>query len=285
MTKYIYIIGYPVRDTAGRAIIQAVCDHLNLDIRCEEWEIEDTARLPEVASYFRREEVLGVAVTMPYKESIIPLIDGLDDEAQTIGAINTIAKREGKLIGYNTDATGFLQALISEGGFEPKGKRAVILGAGGAARACGVILANSGMRSISIVNRTLSRGHDLASILEPLCPDVRVMGYNDDRLKEAIQNSELLVNCTPFGMKFGSLEGECPIDQLIPRGQMVYDIVYKPLETPLLKMARGVGAQTLGGLAMVVRVLAASFQLFTDKEPPVKAMFDVARKLAEEHGW
>lgn len=285
MTKYIYIIGYPVRDTAGRAIIQAACHHLNLDIRCQEWEFEDATHLQRVANYFRKEEVLGGAVTMPYKESIIPLIDGLDEEAQTIGAINTIAKREGKLIGYNTDTTGFIQALISEGGFEPKGKRAVILGAGGAARACGVVLANSQVRSITIVNRTISRGHDLASILGPLCPDVKVMGYDNNRLEEAIQNSELLVNCTPFGMKFGSLEGECPIEQLMPKGQLVYDIVYKPLETPLLRMAREAGAQTLGGLPMVVRVLAASFQLFTDEEPPVKAMFDVARKLAEEHGW
>lgn len=285
MKKHIYIIGYPVRDTAARAVLQAACDHLSLDALCEEWEFEDIAELQRVVNYLRREEVLGTIVTMPYKERVIPLIDELDEEALRIGAINTIFKHEGKLIGHNADAMGFLQSLIHDGGFDPKGKRAVILGAGGAARACGVALASSGTRAIVIVNRTLSRGHDLASILKTLCFDVDVMGYNDDRLAEAIQNSELLVNCTSFGMKFGSLEGECPIGKLIPRDQVVYDVVYKPLETPLLKMAREAGAQTLNGLAMVVRGCAASFKLFTNQEPPITIMFDIAKKLAEEHGW
>jgi shikimate dehydrogenase len=283
--KYIYIIGYPVRDTAARGVFQAACDHLNLDARCEEWEFEDAAELQRVADYFRREEVLGAIVTMPYKESVIPLIDGLDDEARRIGAINTIFKHDGKLIGHNADAMGFLQSLIHEGGFDPKGKRAVILGAGGAARACGVALAGSGVRAIIIVNRTLSRGHDLASILKTSRFEVDVMGYDDDKLAEAIQSSELLVNCTSFGMKYSSLEGKCPIGESIPRGQVVYDVVYKPRETPLLKMAREAGAKTLNGLGMVVRGSADSFKLFTNQEPPVALMFDTAQKMAEEHGW
>lgn len=285
MKKYIYIIGYPVRDTAARGVFQAACDYLNLDVRCEEWEFEDAADLQRAVNYFRREEVLGAIVTMPYKESVIPLIDGLDDEAQRIGAINTIFKYEGKLMGHNADAMGFLQSLIHEGGFGPKGKRAVILGAGGAARACGVALASSGVRAIAIVNRTLSRGHDLASILKTLCFEVDVMSYDDDKLAEAIQSSELLVNCTSFGMKYSSLEGKCPIGELTSRGQIVYDVVYKPLETPLLKMAREAGAQTMNGLAMVVRGSADSFKLFTNQEPPIALMFDTAKKLAEEHGW
>ncbi len=285
MKKYIYIIGYPVRDTAARGVLQAACDHLNLDTCCEEWEFEDATELQRVANYFRREEVLGAIVTMPYKESVIPFIDRLDEQALRIGAINTIFKYEGKLIGHNADAIGFLQALIHEGGFEPKGKRAVILGAGGTARACGIALASAGMSSITVVNRTLSRGYDLASILKQPCPDVRVMGYEDKHLKEAIQNSDLLVNCTPFGMKFGPLEGQCPIGRLIPRGQMVYDVVYKPGQTPLLNIAREAGAQSLNGLPMVVRGLIGMFRLFTGEEPPVHIMFDRARKLAEEHGW
>jgi shikimate dehydrogenase len=283
--KYIYIIGYPVRDTAARGVFQAACDYLNLGVRCEEWEFEDAAELQQVADYLRREEVLGAIVTMPYKESVIPLIDGLDDEAQRIGAINTIFKHEGKLIGHNADAMGFLQSLIHEGGFDPKGKQAVILGAGGAARACGIALAGSGVRAIVIVNRTLSRGYDLASILKTSCFEVDVMGYDDDKLAEAIQRSELLVNCTSFGMKYSSLEGKCPIGELIPRGQTVYDVVYKPMETPLLKMAREAGAKTMNGLGMVVRGSADSFKLFTNQEPPIALMFDTARKMAEEHGW
>ncbi len=286
MTKHIYLLGYPIKESAAPTFMQAACDYLNLDIRCELWELEDTTQLQRVVSYFRKEEVLGVIVTMPYKESIIPLIDELDEEAQRIGAINTIFKREGKLIGHNADTTGFLQSLIHEGGFEPSGKRAVILGAGGAARACGFALANSGVKAITIVNRTLSRGHNLALILKPLCPDVQVMGYDDDRLKEAIQNSELLLNCTPLGMGAGSLEGKCPpIGGLIHRGQMAYDVVYKPLETPFMKMAKEAGAQTMGGLAWSVRGTAAALQLITHQESPVDIMFEAARKVAKERGW
>ena len=285
MTKHIYILGYPVKDTAGGAVLQAGCDHLDLNIRCKEWELEDPTQLQKVVNYFRRDDVLGANVTMPYKESIIHFLDALDEETQYIKSVNTVFKRGGKLIGYNADAEGFLQALLHEGSFEPRRKRAVILGAGGTARSSGVALAKADVRSITIVNRTLSRATDVASILKPLCPDVQVIGYEDDRLKETIKNSELLVNCTPFGMKLGPLEGECPIGELIPKGQMVYDVVYKPPETPFLKMAREAGAEILNGLPMVVRGEIVSFRLFTNHESPVEVMFDAATKYIEKYHW
>jgi len=284
MTKSCGLIGYPIKHSAGRSILQAAFDHLNLDIRCEEWEIDDPARLESLVNYIRREEVLGANVTIPYKESLVPFMDELDETTRMMGAITTIAKRNGKLIGYNTDSMGFMQALTTEGGFEPKGKQVVILGAGGVARGCSFILATSGVSSIMIVNRTLSRAHALASELKQICSDVQVMDYEDIRLKEAIGNSALLVNCTSFGMKWSALEGKSPIREgLIPKGQLVFDVVYKPLETPLLKMAKEAGAKVLGGLSMVVYVCAVSLRLMLDKEPPLEIMFEAARKAAEQY--
>jgi len=285
MRKYVYLLGNPLTHTVGPVIMQAAFNHWGLDIRCEEWELAPD-QLEQAAMRIRQEDVLGASLTIPYKESIIPYLDGLDEQAQLMGAIAAIAKREGKLIGYNTDSVGFLQGLIAEGDFQPKDKRVVILGAGGAARGCSFILASSGVASITIVNRTLSRAQGLASELKQVCPDVQVMDYEDSRLREAIQNSELLVNCTSFGMKWSSLDGKCPIKEgLIPRGQLVYDIVYKPLETPLMRMAREAGARTLSGLVMVTYVCAADVKLWLDREPPIEAMFEGARKAAEQYGY
>lgn len=285
MTKYVYILGNPLKHTAGQVIMQAAFDHLGLDVRCEEWEIAPD-QLEQAAARIRQKDVLGAALTIPYKESIIPYLDELDEQARLMGAVAAIGKREGKLIGYNTDSVGFLRGLTTEGKFQPRDKRVVILGAGGAARGCSFILASSGVKSVTIVNRTLSRAKDLASELKQTCPNVQVMDYEDSRLQEAIQNSELLVNCTSFGMKWSSLDGKCPIKEgLIPQGQLVYDIVYKPLETPLMRMAREAGARTLSGLVMVTYVCAADVKLWLDREPPIEAMFEGARKAAEQYGY
>lgn len=285
MTRYVYLLGNPLKHTAGPVIMQAAFDHLGLDIRCEEWELAPD-QLEQAAKRIRQEDVLGASLTIPYKESIITYLDELDEQARLMGAVAAIIKREGELIGYNTDSVGFLQGLITEGDFQPKDKRVVILGAGGAARGCSFILASSGVKSITIVNRTLSRAQDLVSELKQICPDVQVMGYEDSRLREAIQSSELLVNCTSVGMKWSPLDGKSPIKEgLIPRGQLVYDIVYKPLETPLMKMAREAGARTLSGLVMVTYVCAADVRLWLDREPPIAAMFEGARKAAELYGY
>lgn len=276
MTQYAGVIGYPVKHTASAAIMKATFEHLNLDIHYEEWETEEN-QLESKANFLRQDEVLGALVTMPYKERMAPFVDELDEEIKIMKAINAIATHDGKLVGYNTDGVAFLQALTEGVGFDPKGKQAVILGAGGVARACGVILATSGISSITIVNRTLSRAHELASIIRPLGPEVRVVSYEDST--KAIQNSELLVNGTPFGMEGVPLERQALIKEgLIPKGQIVFDTVYKPPETPLMKMARDAGAKALGGSPMVVYTCAIAFRLWLHKEPPMEIMFEGARR-------
>lgn len=286
MTKHTYLLGYPVKGAASPVVMQAACDYLNLDVKCGYWELEDTTKLPEVVSQVRSEEILGIVATMPYKESIIPLIDELDEEAQMVGAVNTVYKDGDKLIGSNSDTAGFMRSLTREGGFAPRDKRVTILGAGGAARACGFALAKSGAKSITIVNRTLSKGHNLASMIKPLCPDVQVMGYDDEHFKETIQNSELVIDSTPCGMIHTPWEGGSLIkEKIITKGQMAYDVIYKPLETPFLKMAREAGAQTLNGMGWMVYGSKESLKLFIQQEPNIDIMFAAAKKLANESDW
>ena len=286
MTKKIYLFGYPVKGAASPVVMQAVCDHFKLDVKCDYLELEDASKLPEVVGQVRSGEILGLLVTMPYKQSIIPLIGRLDEEAQRIGAVNTVYQDGGEIVGHNSDVTGFTRSLIGDGGFDPKGKRVTILGAGGAASTCGFTLARMGAKSITIVNRTRSKGEQLASMLKPLCPEVHIMEYNDQHLKEAIQNSELVVNATPIGMIHTPVEGETPVkEQIFTKGQVAFDVIYKPTETPFLKMAREAGAQTINGLAWMVYGTAEALGFFIKQEPNTDVMFDAARKLAKESGW
>jgi shikimate dehydrogenase len=251
---------------------------LNLDVRYEVWET-DKEGLPELIDSLRDPSKLGANVTIPHKEAVIPLLDELDDTARRIGAVNAIVNRDGKLIGYNTDGAGFIRALRRDGGFEPRDKRAVILGAGGVARAVSYALVDAGVTSLSITNRTTERGEALASALRTSGVEVVASAWKDGRTLQALMECDLLVNCTSVGMKDSEAENQLPIDvRLIPTRALVYDVVYNPVETLLLAAARQAGARTIGGLSMLVYQGAEAFELWTDRSAPVDIMMSAARK-------
>ena len=308
MTKYAGLIGYPVGHSISPAMQQAAFDHYKLDIRYELWETEPS-ELGAVVERLRRPETLGANVTVPHKEAVMPSMDELDDLALGIGAVNTIVNRGGRLIGYNTDAGGFLRALRKEGGFDPAGKRAVLVGAGGVARAAGFALARAGVKSLFITDIIAERAHVLASDLERILartqgppprscvdakdvggvvsldfqmhpiPEIKVLSPDEPQFAETILGCDLLVNCSTVGMKHSATEGESPVEaKLVPKGALVYDVVYNPLETPLLTDAKKAGGRTLSGLAMLVYQGAMSFELWTGKEAPIDIMFESAKK-------
>jgi len=286
MTKHTYLVGYPVKGAASPVVMQATCDYLNLDVKCEYWELEDATKLPEVVKRVRSEEVMGAVITMPYKESVIALIDRIDEQSQEIGAINTIYKDGEELVGCNSDVVGVIQSLTQDAGFEPAGKRVIILGAGGAARACGFALAKAGAQTITIANRTMSKAEKLVSKLKPLCSDISAMAYDDQHFNEVVRNSNLVINSTPCGMIHTPLEGKSLLEKgMISEGQLAFDAIYKPLETPFLRMAREAGAKTLNGMGWMIYSTVMSLRLFIRQEPNVDVMFDAARKLAKESGW
>ena len=165
MLKFAAIIGHPIQHSISPAFQQASFDYYGLDIRYEKWEVRPS-ELEGTIKLLRQPSHLGANVTIPYKETVIPMLDELDDLVVEIGAVNTIVNRDGKLFGYNTDATAFVKALRHDGDFEPEDKEAILLGAGGAARAIGLVLIREKVKSLIIANRTIERAEKLASSLK-----------------------------------------------------------------------------------------------------------------------
>lgn len=279
MTKLIGLIGKPLAHSISPAFQQAALDHVGIDARYELWETEREALAERVAG-MRHPDCLGANVTVPYKELAIPLLDEIDPLAARIGAVNTIVNRDGRLCGYNTDMTGFARALRQDGGFDPSGAHVVLLGAGGAGRAATMALVQAKAASVTIFDIVLDRAQRLVEDLgrqgeTPL----RSVAPSEESLATGMKECQLLVNCTPIGMRHSKEEHNLPMPpELIHLGMLVFDIIYNPLETRLLAEAKRRGARTLGGLPMLVYQGAASFELWTAVEAPLDVMFKAARK-------
>jgi shikimate dehydrogenase len=275
MTKKVGLIGYPLGHSISPAFQQAAFDHLKIDAKYELWSTAPDD-VKGVVDGLRSADALGCNVTVPYKENVLPMLDKLDDLCAQIGACNTIVSHAGKLTGYNTDAEGFIKALRQDGQFDPIGKRVVILGTGGVARAAGFALINAGASSIGLVYDIERQANILASSLRKAGGNVSICKSQD--IVSTLSNCDLLVNCTPFGMKGSSFEGRSLVETKdLPADILVYDVVYNPLTTQLLANAEKAGARTLAGLAMLVYQGAAAFALWTGKDAPLGVM----RKAAQ----
>jgi len=281
--KSIGLFGKPLAHSISPVFQQAALDHLRIDARYELWETERDALAERVAG-MRGADCLGANVTVPYKELVIPLLDEVDPLAGRIGAVNTIVNRDGRLCGYNTDMTGFARALREEGGFDPSGAHVVLLGAGGAGRAVTMALVQGKAASVTITDILPERAQALAedlgrqgeTVLHNLSPT------KDNLAAAVMKKCQLLVNCTPIGMRHSKEEHDLPIpSELIPAGALVFDIIYNPFETRLLAQAKKRGARTLGGLSMLVYQGAASLELWTGAQSPVDVMFKAARQALE----
>lgn len=294
MPKFIGLIGYPVKHSISPYFQQAALDYYQLDICYEPWETS-LEGLKAMVAKIREPQNLGANVTVPYKEAVLPLLDEVDELANLIGAVNTIVKRDDKLLGFNTDAQGFIEALEREGHFDPSSKRAVILGAGGAARAVSFALIEEKLSSLVIINRAFERAEALEECLKKhtvktgLNTEITALPWPSSPLKskrsklsETLGRCHLIVNCTTMGMKHSAQEGHSPLNiEAIPKGILVYDLVYNPLSTPLLLVAQKAGANILGGLAMLVYQGAASFEMWTGKEAPLDIMFSKAGEVVD----
>ena len=276
MTARVGIIGYPLGHSISPAFQQAALDELEIDARYETWPTPPE-ELEARVDFLRASDVLGANVTVPHKQSVMPMLDEILPVAESIGAVNTIINRDGLLIGANTDASGFTRSLEQEAKFSAARKRALIVGAGGAARAVAFGLAWEGVSELVIVNRTAERAVELAGdVSEATATDTRGGGYEDALTDESF---DLIVNSTSVGMAGGpEPEGMPPIAGLIKRGVLVCDLVYNPRETPLLVLARERGAWVLGGLGMLVYQGAAAFEFWTEQAPPEDTMYAAALK-------
>ncbi|MEW6775564.1 MAG: shikimate dehydrogenase [Bdellovibrionota bacterium] len=217
----------------------------------------------------------GFNATVPLKEALVPLCTKLTDEARLIGAVNTVELDGGKIVGHNTDGRGFLESLKEETKFQPRGKKACVVGSGGAARAIICALTKAGVREIVICNRTPAKGKQLASDLAHKLHGMK-LGSSSLRMGElsrAFEGVSLVVQATPVGLEG---RGLIPLPWgVIPKGTLVADIVYQPQLTPLLSEAKRRGLPTLGGVGMLVHQGALSFEIWTGKKPDLKRMRQV----------
>jgi shikimate dehydrogenase len=209
--------------------------------------------------------IAGVNVTIPHKEAVIPFLDEVEDDAGRIGSVNTIANVGGRLIGSSTDGQGFMKPLI-EAGFDPNGRKALVIGAGGAGRAVTFALARAGAEVVVMLASSERIERLVRDVQGAVVGDVE-RGHLAERLREA----DLLVNCTPVGMH--PKDDRTPVPSELLRSDLfVYDLVYNPLKTKLLEDAESAGARALGGMKMLVYQGAISFKTWTGIDPPVDVM-------------
>ena len=270
------IIGYPISHSISPVFQQAALDNLNIRAEYRAYEV-DAAEVGAFVDSLRSEAVSGINVTVPHKEAVMPFLDEIDEWAAEAGAVNTIVNRSGRLAGYNTDGYGFLRALRESGAFEPAGKTALVLGAGGSARGVAQALLRADIGSLAIANRTLSRAQTLADLAETRGVPAQAMPLPSPEAAATASAADLIVNCTSLGMRHGPDEDASPLrDEEIPATALVYDLVYNPMLTPLLRAAERAGAKTLDGISMLVYQGAASFEIWLERPAPVGVMMDAA---------
>ena len=269
-TRIVGVIGDPVQHSRSPQMHNAAIVERKLDYVYVPFHVR-SGELQEAIEGFKALNVLGVNVTIPHKQTVMSILDDVSHEATLIGAANTLIFCDGRVSGDNTDAQGFLRAMTEEGIDIPVGGSAVVLGAGGAARAVVVALALSGLDLITIANRTgwkaIQFEKDLATISET---EISAVDLASNQLNLAIRSADLLVNTTSVGMQ--------ETDQLLidpdflNPGTVVYEIVYTPPETPLLRVAREKGCQTIGGIGMLVHQGAIAFEKWIGIVPNVETM-------------
>ena len=274
MPQRLGIIGHPIGHSISPVFQQAALDAIGFDGTYQPWDVAPDD-LGEFVAGLRAPGTLGINVTVPHKEAVIPFLDQVDDWASTAGAVNTVVNRDGHLAGYNTDGVGFLRALREGGDFEPRGRDVLVLGAGGSARGVVYALARVGAAQIFVANRTLERAERLAAMAKDTGAASDALELSD--APGAAREVALIVNCTSMGMVHGPDENGTPLSASdLPSSVLVNDLVYNPLETPLLREAARAGAGTLGGIQMLVYQGAASFEMWTQQDAPVAVMLEAA---------
>jgi len=267
-----YLIGYPVGHSMSAVMHNAAFMELGLDFAYHLLEVRPEDLEKAVSETLRASDVRGANVTIPHKVSVMGYLDEIDLEAVRIGAVNTIVNDGGRLKGYNTDGIGALRAIRERYG-DLRGARAVILGAGGAARAISYKLAEN-VSEVRILNWTPSCAEALSDYLSSLRECRAEISSDDlsrDSIRASLEGADILVNTTPLGMHPDTEASPVDPDLLRP-GLLVFDAVYNPPTTRLLREAEASGSRVLTGVSMLVYQGVAAFELWTGREAPEAVM-------------
>lgn len=269
-TRFCGVIGNPVEHSLSPAIHNAAFQKLGVNCVYLAWKVEaigDAIKGLRALGNFR-----GASVTIPHKVSAIPFLDHVDTTAAKIGAINTIVAEQGRLIGYNTDATGALRAL-RDGGVDLQGRHVVVLGSGGAARAIAFALAaDAAVEKLTLLgiddHERAALARDVRSASALIVEDAHL---DEAALDKILPRAQVLIHCTPIGMS-PKTNATCVPASFLHAGLAVMDIVYNPRETQLLKDAAQAGCKTIPGLDMFLNQAVTQFELWTNQPAPVEVM-------------
>jgi shikimate dehydrogenase len=256
-------------------IFDAAFKSAGIDATYEAWDTPEDV-LEGRINALRGADFLGANVTIPHKSAVVPLLDETDAVASKAGAVNTIVHRDGKLVGHNTDVPGFARSLREDAGFDARGKKTMILGSGGAARAVALALIDAGASLIYVVGRQPRKIEAMVVGLKPLTQTGTTLTWaywGDGSYLRSLAEAELIVNCTPIGVAGSETDGQSPLPaEAFHKDVVVFDVVYNPLETPLARAARSRGAKAFTGAGMLVYQAAESFRLWTGMDADTKAM-------------
>ncbi len=283
------VIGDPVAHSLSPLIHNAAFDAMGLDWVSVAFRVA-AGHVPEAFAGMRALEIAGLSVTTPHKDAAAASVDELSDLARRLGAVNCVTWRDGLLFGDSTDGEGFVQALRRGCAFDPDGSHCAVLGAGGAARAVVLALAEAGATEVVVVNRTPERALQAAT----LAGDAGRVGSSKD-----VTGADLVVQATSLGMAGApgieksnapnrtlrraadSPDGgsvAMPVDpDLLHGGQLVAELVVNPLVTPFMEAAKAHGARAFGGLGMLVHQAAFAIERWTGEQAPVEAMWKAVR--------
>ena len=268
-TGLIALLGNPVKHSKSPQMHNLAFEHLGLDYAYLAFEVKED-QLHEAVLGLKSLGAIGFNVTMPYKQSVIPFLDELTEEARLCEAVNTVKNDRGRLMGYNTDGMGFVMALHEEG-VKIKGRKFSIIGAGGAAKSIVIRLAMEGASEIALFNRSEKSAMHLAQVIRDNVPDCRIHWHEIEMetMKRECGESEALIHTTNLGMGGRIDESAITDPGVFHKDLLVADIIYAPPKTKLLEMAERSGCRIMNGLGMIIGQGALAFQIWTGKEMPI----------------
>lgn len=273
-TVVVGVIGHPIEHSFSPRMHNAAIEALGLNWCYVAFHVLPD-RVGDAIQGMRGLNIRGLNVTVPHKQAVMPFLDEISEEARAVGAVNTISKEDGRLIGYNTDVYGILTSLREAAGLERLPEKTVVLGAGGAAR--GVVYALTTVpevEEIAVLNRTPSKAEKIAEEMTPRADGKWVWGasLSEEMLRRALAASGLLINTTSVGMT--PKVDQSPIQdwEVLHPNLTVYDIVFNPLETRLMRQAQEAGARAFGGIEMLVLQGARSLEIWSGLRPPISVM-------------
>lgn len=279
-TKIIGVIGKNIKNSLSPLFHNQIILKYSLNFCYLPFQVAETD-LGKAIQGIKALNIRGVNITFPHKEKAIEFLDKVEKSARRIGAVNTIVNNKGFFTGYNTDVIGFKKSLQEDGKFVIKEKKAVILGAGGAARAVVYALLEEAIEEICIFNRTLEKAKKIKQNLSSFFPKSRISVFSlgGEDLKDKIEKAHLLVNATSLGMPPRVDNTPLPDEKLFHPNLLVYDLIYHPARTLFLRQAERAGAKIINGLPMLVYQGIESFYLWTGLKPEGKEVSEIVRQI------